>query len=870
MSHSAPLSAPSSSPESLPVNPPENKPENKPDFSEYTPMLQQFLEVKQQYPQTLLLYRMGDFYETFFEDARIAARELEITLTSREAGKGQRIEMAGIPYHALEAYLPRLIQKGYKVAICEQMELPKPGKLVRREVVRVITPGTLIEGSMLQDKHNNYLAALTCSRNAYGLAYVDISTGTFRLTQISGEQADDLIMRELAGLEVAELLLPSSRPWQEQAVQETSWSKVVADPATVTWESELVFDHKAASERLKRHFGVVSLESFGCQDMPLGVAAAGAILHYLAQTQMTALKQIQHLSSYQLTRFMILDRSTRRNLELLRTSRENTFSGSLLWVLDQTRTAMGARLLRDWINHPLLSINEIEGRLEAVSELYDAHELRQELRETLDDIRDLERLAARVATQAASPRELKSLAESLLKLPALAQQLVQTRCSLFDGLRTIAEDLQILAEDILRDLVDSPPLKIQDGGIFKDGVHPELDELRVLIRGGKSWISDLEASERERTGIRSLKVSYNKAFGYFIEITHANASNVPDDYIRKQTLTNAERYITPALKEKEASVLNADEQIKQLEYQLYALMRNQVQVHTSRLQAIARDVAALDVISSLAEVAVQNRFVRPQLSADSVLQIRGGRHPVIEKTLPAGQFVPNDIALDTHEERLIILTGPNMSGKSSFMRQTGLIVLLAQMGSFVPAESALVGICDRIFTRVGAVDDIATGQSTFMVEMMETSNILHHASERSLILLDEIGRGTSTFDGVSIAWSVSEYIASNINARTLFATHYHELNRLSETSPCVKNYQVSVQENADGIVFLHKVVPGGADRSYGIEVARLAGLPTQVLTRARDLLNDIEKRSRIQSGLMKKGRGIGPEPDTVQLSLFGE
>ncbi len=849
---------------------PEAPPQDKPDFSEYTPMLQQFLEVKQQYPQTLLLYRMGDFYETFFEDARIAARELEITLTSREAGKGQRIDMAGVPHHALEAYLPRLIQKGYKVAICEQMELPKPGKLVRREVVRVITPGTLLEGSMLQDKHNNYLAALTCSRNAYGLAYVDISTGTFRLTQISGEQADDLIQRELAGLEVAELLLPSSRPWTERAVQETAWAKIVPDPATVTWESELVFDLKAASERLKRHFGVVSLESFGCQDMPLGVAAAGAILHYLAQTQMTALQQIQHLSTYQLTRFMILDRSTRRNLELLRTSRENTYEGSLLWVLDQTRTAMGARLMRDWINHPLLSPAEIEGRLDAVTELYDAEELRAELRETLDDVRDIERLAARVATQAASPRELKSLSESLLKLPALAQQLHPTHSALFQGLRVVEEDLQVLAEDILRDLVDSPPLKIQDGGIFKDGVHPELDDLRVLIRGGKSWIAELEASERERTGIRSLKVSYNKAFGYFIEITHANAASVPDDYIRKQTLTNAERYITPALKEKEAAVLNADEQIKQLEYQLFVLLRNQVQAHISRLQAIARDVATLDVVASLAEVAVQNRYIRPKLVSESVLTIQGGRHPVIEKTLPAGQFVPNDMALNTQDERLIILTGPNMSGKSSYMRQTGLIVLMAQMGSYVPADSAIVGICDRIFTRVGAVDDIATGQSTFMVEMMETSNILHHASERSVILLDEIGRGTSTFDGVSIAWSVSEYIASHINARTLFATHYHELNRLSENAPGVKNYQVSVQENVDGIVFLHKVVPGGADRSYGIEVARLAGLPQQVLSRARDLLNDIEKRSRIQSGLMKKGRGNGPEPDTVQLSLFGE
>lgn len=839
--------------------------------SEYTPMLQQFLEIKQQYPQTLLLYRMGDFYETFFEDAKIAARELEITLTSREGGKGQRIEMAGVPYHALEAYLPKLIQKGYKVAICEQMEPPRPGKLVKREVIRVITPGTLLEGSMLQDKRNNYLAAVTRHRNAFGLAYVDISTGEFRLTQLSGENAEDMLLRELAGLEVAELLLPSAQPWQEKAVQETPWAAIVPDPAVVSWESELVFDTRAAAERIKRHFGVVSLESFGCQDSPLGVAAAGAILHYLAQTQMTALKQIQHLSCYQLTRFMILDRTTRRNLELLRTYRENSFEGSLLWVLDTTRTAMGGRLLRDWMNHPLIRPDEIEERLDAVSEFYAADELRADLRDSLDQIRDLERLAARVATQAASARELKSLAESLQRLPELAQLLCTTRSNLCAGLRDCEADLQTLAAEILASLVDSPPIKIQEGGIFRDGYHAELDALRTLIRGGKNWIAELEQSERARTGIKSLKVSYNKAFGYFIEITHANTELVPDDYIRKQTLTNAERYITPALKEKEAAVLNADEQIRQLEYQLFVSLRGRVQEHTARLQAIARNVATVDVLAALAEVAVQNGYVRPRLNQDGGLEIRAGRHPVIEKTLAAGRFVPNDVRFDHHQQRLIILTGPNMSGKSSFMRQIGLIVLMAQMGSFVPAESAEIGITDRIFTRVGAVDDIATGQSTFMVEMMETSNILHHASRRSLILLDEIGRGTSTFDGVSIAWSVSEYIAREISARTIFATHYHELNRLAENVTGVQNYQVSVQENADGIVFLHRVVPGGADRSYGIEVARLAGLPPQVLGRARELLNDIEKRSRIQAGLVRKARMEAPEgPEAIQLSLFGE
>ncbi|MGV3524722.1 MAG: DNA mismatch repair protein MutS [Candidatus Sericytochromatia bacterium] len=836
---------------------------------EYTPMIQQFLEVKQQYPQALLLYRMGDFYETFFEDARTASRELEITLTSREAGGGQRIDMAGVPYHSLEAYLPKLIQKGYKVAICEQMEQPKPGKLVKREVVRVITPGTLLENALLNDKRNNYLGAVFKGRKGYGLAFVDISTGDFRLTQILGPDADDVLSRELAGLEVAELLLPSDSPWQEKAVLGSEWGELVPDPSTVTWESERIFDLRSASERIKQHFGVLSLESFGCQDMPLGVACAGALLHYLAQTQMSALQQITHLRSYQLASYMILDKTTRRNLELTQTYREQSFAGSLLWVLDQTRTAMGGRLLRDWLNHPLVRQHEIEARLDSVSELVLADALRSDLRESLDGIRDMERLAARVAAQSASPRELKALAESLQQLPTLARLLQGTHSPLLDGLRTVQPELQQLASAVLNALVDTPPIKIQEGGIFKDGYHAELDELRDLINGGKSWIQELEQTERERTGIRSLKVSYNKAFGYYIEITHANTAAVPDDYIRKQTLTNAERYITPALKEKEAAVLNADEQIRNLEYQLFVGLRQEVMAEISALQRLARDVAQLDALGSLAEVAVQQRYIRPVLRPEPVLAIQGGRHPVIESTLPSGHFVPNDTRLDTDRQRLVILTGPNMSGKSSYMRQIGLIVLMAQMGSFVPAEHAEIGLCDRIFTRVGAVDDIATGQSTFMVEMMETSNILHHATPLSLILLDEIGRGTSTFDGVSIAWSVSEYIAREIGARTVFATHYHELNRLAEQVPGVQNFQVSVQEKPDGITFLHKVVPGGADRSYGIEVARLAGLPAPVLERAKVLLSDIERRSRIQSGLLKKAREQ-QDPEAVQLSLFGD
>lgn len=840
------------------------------DISTYTPMMQQFLEIKAQYPHTLLLYRMGDFYETFFEDAQIAARELEITLTSRDGGGGQRVDMAGVPHHALEAYLPKLIGRGYKVAVCEQMEPPQGGgKLVRREVVRVITPGTLLEGAMLQEKKPNYLGAVYKARESFGLAYVDISTGDFRVTEMRGENAADMLVRELAGLELAELVLPCEDPWQAKAVQLTEWADLVPDPALVSWEHQSAFETRGAEERLKKHFGVVSLESFGVHQTPLGIAAAGGILHYLSQTQMSALKQIQRLQSYQISQFMLLDKTTRRNLELTSTYRESSYEGSLLWVLDQTRTAMGGRLLRDWMTHPLLSATAIAERLNAVEELFRDALLREEIRDALDGIRDMERLAARVATQSANPRDLKSLAVSVTRLPQIANLLGHTRSRLFEPLRQTDDTLQELGHHILQALVDSPPPKIQEGGIFADAFHPELDELRQLIRGGKDWIKDLEQSERERTGVKSLKVGFNKTFGYYIEVTHANRNEVPEDYVRKQTLTNAERYITPSLKEKEVAVLNADEQIKKLEYQLYGQLRESVVPFVPVLQQLSLAVAQLDALASLAEVAVQQHYTRPVIGEQPRLNLINSRHPVIEKTLRRGRFVPNDAQLVAQQAHLMILTGPNMSGKSSYMRQIGLITLMAQMGSFVPADQAEIGICDRIFTRVGAVDDIATGQSTFMVEMMETSNILHHASARSLVLLDEIGRGTSTFDGVSIAWSVSEYLAQQIGCRTIFATHYHELNRLAEKIPGIMNYQVSVQENPDGIVFLHKVVPGGADRSYGIEVARLAGLPGTVLERAKALLQDIEKRSRIQSGLLKKARQqAAPEDEVQQLSFF--
>lgn len=836
----------------------------------YTPMIDQFLEIKSQYPQALLLYRMGDFYETFFEDARIASQVLEITLTSRGAGNNNRIDMAGIPHHALDAYLPKLIQHGLNVAICEQMEPPKAGKkLVKREVVRVITPGTLLEGGMLNEKHNNYLGAVFQARGGYGLAYTDISTGSFKVTQMMGPQAQDLLVREVVSIGLSEILLPFADRGFAPDIQETAWADFFPESIKVTWRSELSFEPQIATERVLKTFRIVSLEGFGCQDKPLAIGAAGAILHYLAETQMSALNQLHTISTYEIQDFMVMDKVTTRNLEITETWRDQTFKGSLLWVLDQTKTAMGGRLLRNWMAHPLLNPVMIEHRLDAIDELLQNPNLRFDLQDKLAEVRDIERLTTRVATQHVTARELKALVQSILLLPGLSYLLEETSSQLLNCLSSVPANILSSAQYVEQALVESPPISVTDGNLIADGISSELDEIRSILKGGKDWLGELETLERQETGIKSLKIGFSKNFGYYLEVSHANKNLVPEHYHRKQTLVNAERYITPTLKEKESLILNAEERSKELEYKLFQQLREQIAEHVSQLQHLAQAVARIDVLTSLTEVATRYDYRRPMIADDERLVIINGRHPVIERTLAQGRFVPNDTQLDTTHQSLMILTGPNMSGKSSYMRQVALIVLMAQLGSFVPAEQAHIGLCDRIFTRVGAVDDIATGQSTFMVEMTETANILNHSTRKSLILLDEIGRGTSTFDGVSIAWSVSEYIAQNIGARTIFATHYHELNKLENTIPKIRNYQVTVKEAGDQILFLHKVIPGGTDQSYGIEVARLAGLPPSLLARAQDVLSDIQKRSRIQSSLAKKAKSKN-KIESSQLSLFGD
>lgn len=837
------------------------------DRTGLTPMMLQYLEVKDQYPHALLFYRMGDFYETFFDDAELASKELEITLTGRDGGGGRRVAMAGIPHHSAEGYLAKLIARGYRVAICEQMEEAGKGKkLIRREVSRVVTPGTILEPGWLSAKQHTYLAAAVGTSKGYGLAYADISTGLLRLTQFTGSDAAGRLAAELARLAPAELILPAANPRRLDPPESAQWAELLPAGTTVTWHHALQFDPETARTRLMAQFRVASLDGYGAGEMPLGVGAAGALLGYVAETQMTALAQFNHLETYRLSDYLIIDAQTRRNLELFQTSRDGTYQGSLLSVLDLCETPMGSRLLRHWLMHPLLNVSAIDARLDAVEELVGDPGRLSDLRHLLPKVRDVERMAGRMATLTANARDAVSLAESLLVLPHLAEVLQGSRSPLIAGI-ALPDDLRALAERTLAMLVDTPPTAVTEGGLIRDGIHPDLDALRATLSVDKGWVSELEASERVRTGIKSLKVGFNKAFGYYIEISRAAAAQAPDDYQRLQTLTNAERFVTPDLKAKEGLILGAEDRIKELEYQLFAGLRQEFAGQVTILQSLAQTVAQLDVLAAFAELAGRHRYVRPRLSEQAILELRAARHPVVEQLLPPGAFVPNDVSLDTDQQRLVILTGPNMAGKSTIMRQLALIVLLAQIGSFVPADEATVGLVDRLFTRVGAVDDLATGQSTFMVEMAETALILNQATQRSLVILDEIGRGTSTFDGVSIAWSVSEYLAETVGCRAIFATHYHELTRLAETVAGVRNFQVAVRQTADGVHFLHQLLPGGASRSYGVEVARLAGLPPVVVDRARQILGEIEKRSKL-SAQLKQAANIQEQYDLSQLPLF--
>ena len=799
------------------------------DKNRVTPIRQQYLEIKRQYPDAILFFRLGDFYETFDEDAEIAARELDIVLTSRNVAKGVRVPMAGIPHHALESYLARLIEKGYHVAICEQIGDGPVKGLFPRQVVRVVTPGTVYEPELLPGDANNYLAAVVVGEGAVGVAYVDVSTGEFAATEIVAPDPIAAARHELLRLRPAEVLLPEGLALEDEE-----------GLGHLTCLPDYRFEPERTARKLMDHFGTATLEGFGLGGRPLAARAAGAIVDYLAEAQQPALSLLTSLSTYSLDDFMTLDAATRRNLELTETLRTGEVRGSLLGVLDETVTPMGRRLLRQWIGRPLIDRARIEKRLDLVQAFYDDGLWRAEVRQALRPVGDLERLTNRVAAGVATPRDLVSLRQILRHLPPLLE-LLEGRGGEVEAWRSRLDPCPEVLDLLERAIADDPPATLGHVGVIRPGFSERLDEIVERSRDAREWINSLEQVERERTGIKSLKVGYNKVFGYYIEVTKANTHLVPEHYIRKQTLVNAERYITPEMKEYESVVLTAEERIKEVETELFREVCRQVGAEAPRLLETARALARLDVAAGLAEVAARKGYVRPEIVDEPVLEIREGRHPVVEEYLDAGRFVPNDAVFEEGEV-IRVITGPNMSGKSTYLRQVALIVLMAQMGSFVPARSARLGWADRIFTRIGAEDIIHAGQSTFMVEMVETAGILHHATSRSLLILDEIGRGTSTYDGLSIAWAVVEFIHSHprLRARTLFATHYHELTRLAEALPGVRNYNVAVSEEGGKVVFLHKILPGGADRSYGIHVAELAGLPRPVINRAQEILAQLE------------------------------
>jgi DNA mismatch repair protein MutS len=806
-----------------------------------TPMRRQYLRIKKQYPETIVFFRLGDFYETFDDDAKLVAQVCDIVLTSRPVGKNQRIPLAGVPYHSVEGYVAKLIQAGYKVAIVEQIgDVPARG-LVDREVVRVITPGTVVEPSLLDERRNNYLVSLVVDGGRAGLAYTDISTGEFAATQFSDGDVVRLINAELDRLHPAEVVTCEPDAVEKEPQVGSSLADLV-----VTEYERWPFDLETARQILQDHFEVNSLDGFGLAGLPLAIRAAGGLLQYLAETQHSKLGQLSTMRTYSTKQFMTLDAATRRNLELTETLRRGVVQGSLLGVLDRTVTSMGGRLLRRWITQPLLDLDRLNARLDAVEAFYHNTPIRTRLRTCLKDVADLERLTSRVVQGIAQPRDLLGIRRSLGALPEMRDLVAQLgngsgRLHALVGI-DLCQDVITLVDQAI---TDDPPATLSAGGAIRKGFSAELDNILAASRDAKAWVANLEKQERERTGIRNLKVGYNKVFGYYLEVTKANADRVPQEYIRKQTLVNAERYITPELKEYESLILNAQERLLELEGRIYRQVLDQMAAAANRLLVVAQALAYLDVYAALGEVALLHRYVRPQLVEDSELHIVAGRHPVVEVTQREEPFVPNDVHL-AEDEAILIITGPNMAGKSTYLRQVALIVLMAQIGSFVSADEARLGLVDRIFTRIGAQDEISAGQSTFMVEMVETANLLNHATPRSLLVLDEVGRGTSTYDGISIAWAVVEHIHNHprLRCRTLFATHYHELTQLSDLLPRVCNYNVAVAEEKDKVVFLRRIVPGGADRSYGIHVAQLAGLPKPVVGRAEEILEELEKEAR--------------------------
>jgi DNA mismatch repair protein MutS len=830
-----------------------------------TPMLRQYLDLKDRYPDALLLFQMGDFYETFFDDAQKAAAALSIALTSRSRAGDERIPMAGFPIHAAENYISRLLDQGLKVVVCEQTEDPAQAKgLVRREVTRILTRGTVVDPAALDARTPNYLAGVTLQGRTWGLAFLDLSTGEFRVTEGAGPEA---LADELWRLKPAELVVPDDLDDGFLATALAPFDQ----PPTRRALSPYAFDEVAARQELGRALGTLFLDGFGLEALHAGVAAAGAILRYLKDSHNFSLPHLDRLLPYSRNDYLGLDEATLRHLEVFETWRSRSRQGSLLEVLDETVTPMGARGLGQWLRYPLQNLDLIGARLDAVEFLQEHSLLRQQVRQTLKGLGDLERLTARLALEQANPREVATVGQALARVPALQELLPGELPALLADVAANLDPLPDLQELISRALVDDPPLSLKDGGIIRDGYDPELDELLQLSRDGKAWIARLEAQERTRTGIASLKVRYNKVFGYYLEVSRSNLHLVPEDYIRKQTLVNAERFITAGLKEYESRVLGAEETRCKREAELFQALRRHLGGQSPRLKRVARALGTLDVFASLAETAALHRYSRPRVVPDPGLTITQGRHPVIERVLPAGTFIANDVCLEGNSQVLIV-TGPNMSGKSTILRQVALIVLLAHVGSFVPARNAVVGLTDRIFTRVGAVDDIGRGQSTFLVEMIETARILHQATPRSLVILDEIGRGTSTFDGLALAWAVAEHLhdLAGAGVKTLFATHYQELTELSRLKARVQNFQVLVAEAGGSIVFLHQLAPGAAPQSYGIQVAKLAGVPPEVISRAQEVLENLESGSLDPMGLPRLARSRRrPAREAPQLKLFG-
>ncbi len=843
-------------------------------MAELTPMMKQYMETKSQYPDCILFYRLGDFYEMFFDDALTASRELEITLTGKNCGQEERAPMCGVPYHAVESYLNKLVSKGYKVAICEQLEDPKTTKgIVKRDVVRIVTPGTNLDTQALDETKNNYIMCIVYIADRYGVSVSDITTGDYFVTEIPDSAK---LMDEIYRFSPSEIICNEAFYMSGMDLDGLKDRLGITIYSLDSW----YFDDDVCRQKLLEHFKVSSFGGLGLADYDCGIISAGALLQYLLETQKNSLSNLTHITPYAAGKYMMLDSSTRRNLELCETLREKQKRGSLLWVLDKTKTAMGARTLRKYVEQPLIDKKEIEKRLDAVAELKDGAISREEMREYLSPVYDLERLITRIAYGTANPRDLTAFRSSLEMLPHIRCILEEMQSELLKNIHDDMDPLEDLCTLVKESIREEPPIAMKEGNIIRDGYNEEVDKLRRAKSDGKEWLAKLENDEREKTGIKNLRIKYNKVFGYYLEVTNSYKDMVPDYYTRKQTLANAERYITPELKELEDMILGAEDKLYALEYEIYSQVRDTIAGEIERIQKTAKAVAALDSFASLAVVAERNNYIRPKINEKGIIDIKEGRHPVVERMIPNDMFIANDTYLDDKKHRISIITGPNMAGKSTYMRQTALIALMAQIGSFVPAKSANIGLSDRIFTRVGASDDLASGQSTFMVEMTEVANILRNATSKSLLILDEIGRGTSTFDGLSIAWAVVEYISDSrlLGAKTLFATHYHELTELEGKISNVNNYCIAVKEKGDDIVFLRKIVKGGADKSYGIQVAKLAGVPDLVIERAKEIVEELsdEDVTAKVSEIAVRERNEKRKPkvrkydevDIAQMSLF--